>query len=163
MKRKSAIAYDAKTRGDPEFARFRVEDSPFYLIARTNGRYVLDMERALKRIGMDLPRWRTLMLVHERNPSSISEIAERAVMRLSTMTKVAQRLEKEGLVKLATRKTDGRKTDVHITGKGEDGVVQVRRVASRIYGMAFHNFSADDVAALNELLRRVFNNLAPPP
>lgn len=84
-------------------------------------------------------------------------------MRLSTMTKVAQRLEKEGLVKLATCKTDGRKTDVHITAKGEDGVVQVRRVASRIYGMAFHNFSADDVAVLNELLRRVFNNLAPPP
>lgn len=161
-RRKARPIHSAKTRGDPDFPSFRVEDSPFYLIARTNGHYVLDMERALKKIGMDLPRWRTLMLVHERNPSSISEIAERAVIRLSTMTKVAQRLEKEGLVKLATRRTDGRTTDVHITAKGEDAVVQVRRVASRIYRMGFHDFSSNDIVVLNTLLRRVFKNLAPP-
>ena len=60
------------------------------------------MEEALRRIDMDVPSWRAIMLVHERNPSSVSEIAERAVIRLSTMTRVIQRLEKRGLVKLAT-------------------------------------------------------------
>ena len=152
---------DAKTRADPQFADFRVEDSPFYLIARTNGRYVLDMERQLKRIGMDLPRWRTLMIVHEHEVLSISEIADYAVMRLSTMTRVAQKLEKEGLVHLSVRESDARKTDVTLSPEGEEAVKRVRRVASRIYQQAFHDFTAREIQQLNETLRRVFDNLTP--
>jgi DNA-binding MarR family transcriptional regulator len=138
---------------------FRIADWPFYLIARTAGRYEMDMEHALRRIGMDLPSWRALMLLHESNPSSVSEMAERAVMRLSTMTRVVQRLEKRGLVALARRAADARVTDVHITASGEEAVAQVRAVASRIYHSAFNDLDAADIETLNELLRKVFANL----
>ena len=96
----TARAADARLRGDPGFADYGIDESPFYLIARTAGRYAMDMEDALRSIDMDLPSWRALMLVHEVNPSSVNEITDRAVMRLSTMTRVVQRLEKRGLVKL---------------------------------------------------------------
>ncbi len=150
---------DAKLRGDPLNPRFRIADWPFYLIARTAGRYEMDMEHALRRVGMDLPSWRALMFLHECSPSSVSEIAERAVMRLSTMTRVVQRLEKRELVTLARRAADARVTDVHITPKGEEIVEQVRAVASRIYHSAFRNLEAAEVETLNDLLRRVFANL----
>lgn len=150
---------DAKLRGDPLSPEFRIADWPFYLIARTAGRYEMDMEHALRRIGMDLPSWRALMLLHESNPSSVSEMAERAVMRLSTMTRVVQRLEKRGLVELARRAADARVTDVHITASGEEAVRQVRAVASRIYHSAFSDLDATDIETLNELLRKVFANL----
>ena len=150
---------DAKKRGDPAHPEFRIADWPFYLIARTAGRYEMDMESGLRRIGMDLPSWRGLMLLHESSPSSISEMAERAVMRLSTMTRVAQRLEKRGLVKLVRRASDARVTDVYITPAGEEVVEQVRSVASRIYQSAFKDLDASEIHSLNELLRRVFSNL----
>ncbi len=153
-------ATNARDRGDPACADFRVADWPFYLIARTEGRYAMDMENALRRLDLDLASWRALMLLHESNPSSVSEIAERAVMRLSTMTRVVQRLEKSGLVKLARRASDARVTEVYITPEGERVVTQVRSVASRIYHVAFRNFAAKDIANLNALLRRVFDNLA---
>jgi DNA-binding MarR family transcriptional regulator len=119
----------------------------------------MDMERALQRIDMDVPSWRAIMLVHENNPSSVSEIADRAVIKLSTTTRVVQRLARKGLVKLATRTADARVTEVFITPEGEQVVEQVRAVASRIYQAAFKDLDADEVATLNGLLLRVFNNL----
>lgn len=153
-------ASDAKTRGDPGAAQFEIEASPFYLIARTAGRYAIDMENALRVIDMDLASWRALMLVHTVNPSSVSEITERAVMRLSTMTRVVQRLEKRGLVRVDTRKGDGRVTEVFITAAGEAMVTKIRAIASRIYNIAFHDLTAAEIASLNALLGRVFRNLA---
>jgi MarR family transcriptional regulator, organic hydroperoxide resistance regulator len=150
---------DAKRRGDPAHPEFRIADWPFYLIARTARRYEMDMEEALRRIDMDVPSWRAIMLVHEQNPSSVSEIAERAVTRLSTMTRVIQRLEKRGWVKLATRAADARVTEVFITPAGEEIVEQVRGVASRIYQAVFKDMSASEIETLNGLLLRVFNSL----
>src|SRR4051812_17975434 len=94
---------DAKLRGDPAHPAFRIDDWPFYLIARTARRYEMDMEQALRRIDMDLPSWRAMMLLHECSPSGVSEMAERAVSKLSTMTRVVQRLEKRGLVTVSRR------------------------------------------------------------
>ena len=150
---------DAKTRGDPAHPQFRIVDWPFYLIARTSRRYEMDMEHALQRIDMDVPSWRAIMWLHEHNPSSVSQIAEHAVIRLSTMTRVVQRLEKRGLVTLARRAADARVTDVHITADGEQVVMQLRDVASRIYQAAFKDFDAADIETLNDLMRRIFRNL----
>lgn len=160
QKPRTSVPKNAKLRGDPGSAGYVIADSPFYLIARTAGRYAMDMEDALRSIDMDLPSWRALMLLHEINPSSVSEITDRAVMRLSTMTRVIQRLEKGGLVKLAARKGDGRVTEVFITPEGESAVKQVRAIASRIYNIAFHDITASEIATLNALLGRVFRNLA---
>jgi len=151
---------DAKERGDPASAAFQIEEWPFYLIARTAGRYAIDMEKALRRLELDLASWRALMLVHERNPSSVSEIAERAVTRLSTMTRVIQRLERRKLVRLTRRSGDARVTEVNITDSGERMVSQVRTIASHIYAAAFRDLDAADIETLNALLRRVHGNLA---
>jgi MarR family transcriptional regulator, organic hydroperoxide resistance regulator len=156
---RSRRTVDAKRLADPAYERFELDDSPFYLIARTSGRYALDMQRILKSVGMDIPRWRALMILREQNPSSVSEIADRAVIQLSTVTRVVQRLEKQGLVKLSSRKTDGRKTDVTLTAKGHAAVERVRDCASRIYRLAFHDFTAKEIETLNALLRRAFANL----
>jgi DNA-binding MarR family transcriptional regulator len=150
---------DAKTRADPGHPEFRIGEWPFYLIARTARRYEMDMEHALRRIDMDVPSWRAVMFLHEHNPSSVSEIAEHAVIRLSTMTRVVQRLAKRGLVRLARRAADARVTDVYITPEGEQVVRKVRAVASRVYQSAFRDFDAAEIKALSTLLRRVFDNL----
>jgi DNA-binding MarR family transcriptional regulator len=160
QKGRTVGAVDAKRRGDPAFSEFRIADSPFYLLARTTARYSIDMENALHAIDMDLPSWRTLMILSEHNPSSVSEIADRAVMRLSTMTRVIQRLEKRGLLKVKRRAGDARVSEVFINAKGVSAAQQVRKIASRFYNIAFHDFDAAQIDALNALVRRVSDNLA---
>jgi DNA-binding MarR family transcriptional regulator len=100
-----------------------------------------------------------MMLLHECSPSSVGEIAERAVIRLSTMTRVIQRLEKRGFATVSRRDSDARVTDVYITTEGEAVVEQVRAVASRIYQAAFKDLNAAEIETLNGLLLRVFDNL----
>jgi DNA-binding MarR family transcriptional regulator len=157
--RKVRTQADAKRRGDPAFAGFVLADSPFYVLVRTAARYEMAMDHALREIGMDLPRWRALMIVHEHSPSSVSEIAERSVTRLSTMTRVVQRLAKQGLVKLSQRATDARVTEVSITPSGERAAKKVREVASRIYASAFAEWSAVEITELNGTLRRLYGQL----
>jgi len=156
---KSRAIASAKRRGDPAFPEFQLADSPLYLIVRTAGRYSIDMQNALNAISMDVPSWRALMVVHESNPSSVSEIAEQSAMRLSTMTRVVQRLEKQGFVTLARRESDARVTEVFITPAGREMVKETRRVASNIYKMALNNFTDAEITTLNQLTRRVFSNL----
>ena len=75
------------------------------------------------------------------------------------MTKVAQRLEKDGLVRLASRVTDGRITDVFITETGAETATQIRTVAGRIYQQAFDGLSAKEVELMLSVLRRLLVNL----
>ena len=153
---------DAKRRGDPEYPDFLLADSPLYLIVRTAGRYAQELENALSASDsdMDLLSWRALMIVNEASPSSVSEIAERSVTRLSTMTRVVQRLERKKLVKLSKRLSDARVTEVHLTPLGKRCVERERSTAGEIYRRAMRDFSAADVAVLNQLTRRIFANLS---
>jgi len=151
----------ARESADPASESFLLEKSPFYLMAQANGLYTLLMERSLKAVGMDLPRWRVLMVVFEKSPSTITEISKRAVMKLSTMTKVAQRLEKEGFVKLASNKKDARITDVRLLKKGQKAVETIREVASKIYQEATADFSEEEISNLKALLEKLGKSLGP--
>lgn len=151
---------DARQRADPAFERFELADSPFYLMVRTAGLYDLRMAEALKAVGMDLPSWRALVIVHEQSPSSVSEIAERSVTPLSTMTRVVQRLERKGLVRLARRESDSRVTEVFTTAAGERAAMKVRHAASRVYQAVFGQASSAQITALNRTLRDLYGKLA---
>ncbi len=149
----------AKKIGDPINRAFKLEQSPFYAMTQAHGRYTLAMERSLKAIGMDLPRWRVLMVLHENNPSTISEISNRSVMKLSTMTKVAQRLSKEGYLRIAPNDSDRRVTDVHLLPKGEAAVEKIRSVASQVYRCSTEEFSDQEIETLVEMLNRLTASL----
>ncbi len=149
-----------KAAGDPASPEFKLDNSPFYQLAQVENAYRERMQSSLKAIGMDLPRWRVLMVLHEQSPSTVSEIAHRAAMKLSTMTKVAQRLAKEGLVQLAPSTRDARSTDVHLTEQGTEAVAKIRAVASRIYIQATQEIDDQDIATLNRLLNGLKEGLS---
>jgi DNA-binding MarR family transcriptional regulator len=151
----------AKRRGNPANAEFELRHSPFFLLARLSNRYVQDLDAVLKAIDMDVPGWRTLMIVAEHEPRSVSEIAELSAIRLSTMTRVVQRLVEQGLVRVQQRAEDGRKTDVYLTPAGHAACTRVRVIASGVYERATADFSDGDISRLCELLQRAHRNLAP--
>lgn len=150
---------DAKTLGDPAQAGFRIEQSPFFQMNRTIGAYGLAMESALRAVGMDIPRWRVLMLAHERGPISVGDIADNGVLKLSTATRVVQRLRDEGLVRLSRSTSDARVTQVRTTVAGRRAVGVIRKVASEVYRQAFAGVDAASVTQLNRTLVQVQQGL----
>ena len=152
-----------RRQADPADPLFELEHSPFYWLSRVSGRYVLDMGAALRRVGMDVPRWRVLMILHEHDPASVSTIADLAVIKLSTMTRIVQRMQAEGLVSCNPRASDARVTEVRLTPAGSHAMEQVRDQASRIFRHAFHDVSDKEMVVFIGVLQRLFDNLESPP
>jgi DNA-binding MarR family transcriptional regulator len=152
-----------RRRADPADPLFELEHSPFYWISRVSGRYVLDMGAALRRVRMDVPRWRVLMILHEHDPASVSTIADLAVIKLSTMTRIVQRMQAEGLVTCGPRAGDARVTEVRLTPAGSQAVERVRGQASVTVQQALQGVSDKEVLAFIDVLKRLFDNLESPP
>jgi DNA-binding MarR family transcriptional regulator len=152
-----------RRQADPADPLFALEHSPFYWISRVSGRYVLDMGAVLRRVGMDVPRWRVLMILHEHDPASISTIADQAVIKLSTVTRIVQRMQIEGLVTSNPRASDARVTEVRLTPAGSSAVEKVRGQASRIFRQAFGDLPDAEIATFIATLQRLFDNLESPP
>lgn len=147
---------------DPGDPLFGLVHSPFYWVARLSGRYGLDMGAVLRPVGLDVPRWRVLMILREREPASISTIADLAAIKLSTVTRIVQRMQIEGLVACGARANDARVTGVRLTPAGVQAVENVRRQASAIFHQAFAGVSSPEITAFNILLQRLFDNLEAP-
>lgn len=154
---------DARALADPAHPDFLLTGSPLYWLARVAGRYRLDMDRVLKPIGMDVPRWRVLAILSEHEPASVTELCDHAVIRLSTMTRIVQRLAEAGLVETRQREADGRVTEVTLTVAGREAALAVHQQASRIFRHGFEGFDASEVAELNAMLRRLFANFGSAP
>ena len=142
----------AKAQADPASPSFRLDHSPFYRLTHVESAYREKMESALKSVGMDLPSWRVLMILNEKSPSTVSEIANRAAMKLSTMTKVTQRMEKEGLVALSRSQRDARSTDVVPTQQGQEAALKIKQAASKIFRQATQALTNEDIRKLNSIL-----------
>jgi DNA-binding MarR family transcriptional regulator len=142
----------------PDFAR---EEYPFYWLARLHGVYALEMEKALKSAGLDVPTWRTLMILKEQGTSSMSDIALHAVAKLSTVTKAVYRIEAEGLVETSTSPQDARVTLVSITAAGLHALELSQLATRHIFARSFEGMTPSQIKRLNESLRLILENLSP--
>ena len=135
---------------------------PFYWLARAGGRYRARMEEMLRPTGLDMPRWRVLMTLHQDRVASVSEIAAHAIEKLPTMTKIIQRMEIDGLVRRQPRPGKERVMEVVLTDHGQLAGDGAWRSAATLYDQAFAGMSAEDVDQLTALLERVAENLTGP-
>ncbi len=150
---------DSRTLGDPGTSAFALERYPFYQLNRTVSRYNAVIEARLRSIGLDVPNWRVLMILGERAPRSVGEIAQAAVINLSTMMRIVQRMARDGLVRLAARQGDGRVREVFLTEKGETTLAAARDATSPVYAAAIAGFSEGEFDQMLALLGRMHGNL----
>ncbi|NIZ07909.1 MarR family winged helix-turn-helix transcriptional regulator [Pseudooceanicola sp. HF7] len=139
--------------------RFRKQDWPYYWITRTSARYFLTMEKRLKPVGLDVPRWRVLMSLYEDEYLSVSEISDLCIIKLNTATKIIQRMMADGLVTTRSRPSDARVTEVTLTALGDARRKEARAIADEVFAASFGDFTTDEREVLNSLLQRVFTRL----
>ncbi|NBA93362.1 MarR family winged helix-turn-helix transcriptional regulator [Pseudomonas sp. R5(2019)] len=146
-------------RYNPTSEHFKKEDYPFYWLARLNGRYTMAMEKALKKIDMDIPRYRILFILLDNGESSISEISTHAIAKLSTITKIVYRMKADDLVDTRASEIDGRVTQVSLTEPGRRMIEKVQAATSGIIRESFNGLTDAQLSKLNSTLERIFNNL----
>ncbi len=146
-------------RYNPTSDDFKKEEFPLYWLARVHGRYTLAMEKALKKIGMDIPRYRILFILKEQGVSSITEIAEHAIAKLPTVTKTVYRMKADGLVDTQPSADDGRVTQVTLTPLGQDAIDKIELATAGLFAQSFKGMTEAQLKRLNKLLENIFNNL----
>lgn len=154
-----SIPKKRRSRYNPANEDFRKEDFPYYWLARVHARYSMAMEKQLKKINLDVARWRVLNILFENNESSISEISEHAIAKLSTITKIVYRMKEDGFVETYQSIQDGRVTQVRLTEAGRQAFFTMHDLTDDLVQSSFRGLTEAQLRKLNQILSSMFSNL----
>jgi len=147
----------------PEDDDFVLDDYALYNLNRTAATYNDEISKALKAYGLDTMQWRILMLLEDKSPSSVGELARRSVTKMPTVTRMLTRMAEQGLVKRGTPGDDKRFVDVHMTAKARRTLTMVKSIGGGVFVRAFEGIEASEIAQLTRLLKRMRENLVRSP
>jgi MarR family transcriptional regulator, organic hydroperoxide resistance regulator len=95
-----------------------VDDYLAYLLARASHLVSRQFHAQLKPRGMPVPVWRVLSTLSDGDGLPVTELAKITLFKQPTLTKVIDRMSKQGLVERRASERDRRKVLVFITPKG---------------------------------------------
>jgi len=111
---------------------FELEGHLFYWMTKVMGRRDRQLADELRRFGLRVTEWRLLALVHGRRLVSIGEAATDSGVDHTTMSRITDRMVRDGTLLRVADATDMRVTRLALTGAGEDLVTQVWPVVDRL-------------------------------
>ncbi|MBW6398136.1 MarR family transcriptional regulator [Roseomonas sp. HJA6] len=127
-----------------------VDDYLLSLLARASHVISAEFHDRLRARGVSVPVWRVLATL-SGGPETVTMLAEACLLQQPTMTKVLDRMERDGLVTRQQDARDRRLVRVHLAPKGEamlnDLLTAARAHEAEV--VARH----PDVAAIKDLLR----------
>lgn len=153
------MSSDLRKLGDPGSTGFHLEAYPFYQLNRLVSRYNIVIEGRLRTIGIDIPTWRVLMILGEFEPRPVAHLAKCAVINISTMVRIIERMIEAGLIRSLPSSQDGRVTEIALTRLGQEKLSAARKITAPVYRRLIHNFDAREFAQLLESIRRLHDNL----
>ncbi|WP_083942874.1 MarR family winged helix-turn-helix transcriptional regulator [Sphingomonas soli] len=151
---------DNRTVYDPSSANFRLENSPFYLMAHADFKYHEDMDVVLHKHGVSKPIYRVMTVLRERQPASIGAIAEAALTKRSTISRIIDRMVEQGLVTTEPNPEDHRITEVTLTPAGQQTLRKLTPIVGRQFSRAMNGVSDRDIAHLLRTLQKISGNLS---
>ena len=121
---------------DPSNPTFRLENSPFYLMAHADFKYHEDMDKVLHKHGVSKPIYRVMTVLREQQPASIGAIAEAALTKRSTISRIIDRMVEQGLVSTEPNPEDNRITEVTLTPAGQQTLRKLTPIVGRQFSRA---------------------------
>lgn len=148
------------TRDDPDKETirglpFRLEHSPFYLMASVISKAARNFDGALGATRFSQTQWRVLIVLFERGPLSIGELAPAIFVESSALGRALARMEREGLVRRESDPQDRRITRVSLSPDGRLRMDELKTVVVAEINRMLDGFSAEEVRILNAWLARI--------
>lgn len=144
----------------PSTDDFSLENFPFYWVTQVHAQYVLNVDHALKKYGLDNSRRRILLALKSKPHASVSDLSEMVVSKMSTTTKIVYRLKDEGLVHTYSCEDDARITRVILTEKGIEMTDKINDLTSVVLEQSFDGLTPLQIEKMMECLRHIFKNLS---
>jgi len=128
-----------------------VDDYLLSLLARASHVVSSEFHLRLRARGVSVPVWRVLATLAGGTGETVSTLANACLLLQPTMTKVLDRMERDGLVRRRQDDGDRRLVRIHLTPRGEQMVAELLTAARQHEAeiMARH----PETAAIKDLLR----------
>jgi DNA-binding MarR family transcriptional regulator len=130
-----------------------------YLLNRIANRLNLDLLEALRPLGVTQARWRVLAVLMARDGRSMTELSVYCVIEQSSLSRVVDQMERDGLAERRARPGDSRVTEVFITDHGRRIFETVQPVALQQAERALAGFSPEEAARFTGYLHRILGNV----
>ena len=147
----------------PTLERTSLDDFLPYLLNRISNRLNTDLNEELKSLGVSLPYWRVLAVLHVHDGRTIGEMSVYTVIEQSTLSRIVDRMEKADLVVRRPNQQDARVVEVFMTDAGRAAFERIMPVAMRHYRRAVDGLSDEENRVLLSALHRVLENVRATP
>ncbi|MCV7434303.1 MarR family winged helix-turn-helix transcriptional regulator [Mycolicibacterium bacteremicum] len=114
----------------------------------------------LDELGITYPQYLVLLVLWEEQQCSIGHLGDRLHLDSGTLSPLLKRLEAAGLVERRRAADDERRVEVNLTPAGQALEEQAACIPERL--LAATDASADDIAALRDVLRGLVDQLGAP-
>ena len=104
------------------------------------------------------PGWRVINMLHERKSMTITEISNEVLLENSRLSRIAQNLEKKGIIRRAKCDDDQRYTRLELTVKGNEIFEDLAPIVERQLESTLRGFSAAERKQLDGMVRRMKAN-----
>ena len=132
-----------------------------YLIYRITSQLNRALRKKLKRSGINIARWRVLAVLKDNGRMNIGQIVERTIIEQSTVSRIVDQLEREGLASREICYEDSRFVQVVLTKLGEKAFKEIYPVATEHQIQALKGFTKNEIKTLIGFLERIQTNSEP--
>ncbi len=130
-----------------------------YLLNRVMGRMNQLLAERLKRHGISFQEWRVLLVLANKGPRTIRTLSEDTIIPHSTLSRMLDRMQRDGLVVREVSATDARTVTVAVTGEGAELFAAIRQHGLAVLSQAAEGLSAKDIETMRWLASRLASNL----
>ena len=130
-----------------------------YLLNRAGARIAMAFSKEVRPLGATLQTWRVLAALRERDGRRMGDLSETTSIEVSTLTRLVDNMENEGLVARRRDAADARAVTLHATPAGRRMTRMIVPIAERYETVALLGFSEAEATVLKTALRRLFDNM----
>lgn len=130
-----------------------------YQINRLSYRMNRLLDRDLRMHGLSISIWRIMAVLDFNISATVNDLAIYVMIEQSTLSRMLQRMENEGLLRNSRSPDDGRVRSISLTDKGREQYEMVRSVTMKHVGRIVHGFSHAERQQLMAFIDRMQNNV----
>lgn len=136
-----------------------LDDYVPYLLNRAGARIAQAFGEDMRALGTTLQAWRVLAALRDRDGQRVSELSDHTSIGISTLSRVLDGMQKQGLVARRRAPADGRVVTLRVTAAGRRLTARIMPIAERYERVAVAGLSAAETETLKRLLRRLYANM----
>jgi DNA-binding MarR family transcriptional regulator len=144
----------------PEPAAPFIDDYLAYLLARASHLISAEFHGVVRRARLPVLQWRVLATLADAQVASIGAVADIVLVPQSTLTRVAERMVRSGLLLRAADAADRRITRIRLSAKGLKLAARLVPQARAHEAAVVDALGEADAATLKRILRRLIEQHA---